>query len=86
MATARYQLAADTITDLTAELSLADGTSYLVQCLGGVMFLTEAATAPADMTGPAHVVSHLQTWTVQASSSENLYGWGSGLVVVTEAE
>lgn len=74
--------------DLVAELSLADGTAYVVQAIGDrTVRLAEAAAAPSDPYA-GHLLTPGETWSVQASATP-IWAWtleaAGGRVAVTEA-
>lgn len=75
--------------DLVDELSLVDGTEYLLQVVGDrAARLAEAAAAPSDR-GASHLVLPGRTWTLEAAATP-IWCWcdaprPSTAVVVTEA-
>ena len=88
MATLSQALTATPV-DLVAELSLVDGTAYLLQVTGRrSMRLAEAASAPSDRAA-SHEILPGDTWTVEASATP-LWCWCDAAdpetaVAVTEA-
>ena len=88
MSTQAHTLATDSATDLTDELSMIDGSTYIVQVLGpGPVFLSEVLNS-ADDPEPgdaAHILTLRETWTVIQESDSSFWAWGYGAVAVTEA-
>ena len=78
MATQHQNLAVDVVTNLTTELTLADGVDYLLQAFGGTVYLLEAAVAdaPADTTVAAHRIVDGETWVV-GQGADQVYVWGN---------
>lgn len=86
MTTRSLTLSPSSVTDLTATLSLVDGTYYLIQASApGPMLLTEGATTPS-ISDAAHTVGMRETWTVMQEASLNLYAWGDCTLTITEAD
>ena len=85
----QLQAVASAPVDLVAELSLVDGTAYLLQVVGSrSMRLAEAASAPSDRAA-SHEILPGDTWTVEASATP-LWCWCDAAepqtaVAVTEA-
>lgn len=63
---------------------MANGTSYTLQAIGRVN-LAEAASAPTiGSTSAYHIVTDRELVIIK-QGTDNLYAWGLGRVVVTEA-
>ena len=84
MATQHANLSRTATVNLTTTLSLSDGTSYLVQALGGhYARLREDTTTPA-LDAPAYILHPHETWTI-VQGSDDIYAWGDCRLVITEA-
>ena len=84
MATQHADLSDLTATNLTSTMSLSSGERYVIQAQGQMVFLVEASSAPTPATAAAHIIAPPDAWTVK-QGTDNLYAWGKGRVVVTEA-
>ena len=88
MPSQNLKLAANTSTDIVDELSLADGTSYLIQNLdpSRILRFKEAVTDPGANKG--HILEPRATWgfTVGSDPLWARFGGGPGEIEVTESE
>ena len=86
MATQTQELSPESVTDVTTDLGLTSGKSYLLQAItGSRIYLTQLSAAPAEPGGPAHVLLSYQMVELEQDSSGNFYAWGEGSIAVTEA-
>lgn len=82
MATQNHQLSSAEVTNLTQELNLLSGKTYLLQAVGGFVYLHEAATEPSTDISAAHHIAPRETWGIK-QGTENIYAWGPSWAVVT---
>ena len=90
MATQKADLTAAAAVDITTTLSLVVGTTYGIQARGGVVLLTEQASAPTIATVAGHrlVPDKESSGSYKVRSGESLYAWaefGNAALAVTEA-
>ena len=91
MATEKVDLTDTAAVDVTTTLSLVAGTTYSIQARGGVVLLTEQASAPTIATAANHrlVPDKESSGSYKVLSGEVLYAWaefGHASLAVTEVQ
>ena len=78
MATQQVDLTSAAAVNITTALSLVAGTTYSIQARGGVVLLTEQASAPTIATVAKHrlVPDKESSGSYTVKTGEALYAWG----------